>query len=238
MADAILQQFQVVSRAEAKDAGLARYFTGNPCKHGHISERFTKCTHCVQCEIDRGEARKPAQREYRKANAERFRAYSAAYRAANPEKVVKWNKDIQERWGAEAWRLRSKIWREQNHERALAYDRRYRIDNPEKVKEARRKWSQANPDAVVALRNRRKAKKVAGGSYTKHQIAELHKKQRYRCAACGCSTKKKRHADHIIPLKLGGSNDITNIQILCPLCNMRKNAKHPIDFAQENGKLL
>lgn len=46
------------------------------------------------------------------------------------------------------------------------------------------------------------------------------------------------HRDHIIPLDLGGTNDIRNIQLLCPPCNGEKHAKHPIDWAQENGLLL
>jgi len=109
MADAIVAQFPIVTLAEARAAGLKHYFTGKPCKHGHMSPRITKCKHCVQCEADRGEARKPKQREYRKANAERDAAYSAAYRAANPERAAKWNKDCRERMGAEAWKLRSKM---------------------------------------------------------------------------------------------------------------------------------
>ena len=28
--------------------------------------------------------------------------------------------------------------------------------------------------------------------------------------------------DHIVPLKLGGTNDITNLQILCKVCNLKK----------------
>lgn len=36
-------------RAAAKAAGLARYFTGRPCKHGHIAERRTSSGHCVVC---------------------------------------------------------------------------------------------------------------------------------------------------------------------------------------------
>lgn len=40
------------TRAEAKAAGAAHYFTGEPCKHGHIAPRKTKgaCVECIQVE--------------------------------------------------------------------------------------------------------------------------------------------------------------------------------------------
>jgi len=40
---------KIVSRKEAKAQGLKRYFTGKPCKNGHISERYTSGGHCVDC---------------------------------------------------------------------------------------------------------------------------------------------------------------------------------------------
>jgi 5-methylcytosine-specific restriction endonuclease McrA len=36
------------TRAEAKAAGATHYFTGEPCKHGHIASRKTKGA-CVEC---------------------------------------------------------------------------------------------------------------------------------------------------------------------------------------------
>jgi len=41
---------QVISRAEAKAKGLKRYFTGKPCKHGHVAERVVVNATCVECE--------------------------------------------------------------------------------------------------------------------------------------------------------------------------------------------
>ena len=40
---------EVVSRKEAIEKGLDRYFTGKKCKYGHVSERRCKNAHCVAC---------------------------------------------------------------------------------------------------------------------------------------------------------------------------------------------
>src|SRR5574338_906479 len=40
---------EVISRKEAKKQGLTKYFTGNPCKYGHIAERFVSTSHCLVC---------------------------------------------------------------------------------------------------------------------------------------------------------------------------------------------
>jgi hypothetical protein len=40
------------TRAEAKETGATHYFTGEPCKHGHIAPRKTKgaCVECIKVE--------------------------------------------------------------------------------------------------------------------------------------------------------------------------------------------
>lgn len=40
---------ELTSRQEAISKGLGRYFTGSPCKHGHITQRFTSSSGCVEC---------------------------------------------------------------------------------------------------------------------------------------------------------------------------------------------
>src|ERR1035437_4914004 len=62
------------SRQEAKANGLARYFTGQPCPHGHIAERYTSGS-CAECALARQRA--PAAVAYHK-----IRAQTPKYRAA------------------------------------------------------------------------------------------------------------------------------------------------------------
>jgi hypothetical protein len=53
---------KIISRAEAKRRGLKTYFTGRPCKRGHVSERRVGSQTCVECE-----------RQWRNDNPEYFR---------------------------------------------------------------------------------------------------------------------------------------------------------------------
>ncbi len=45
----ISQACRIVTRAEAKERGLARYFTGKRCKNGHRSERYFRGGSCIEC---------------------------------------------------------------------------------------------------------------------------------------------------------------------------------------------
>ena len=40
---------KIISRFQAKDQGLVRYFTGKPCAKGHLSERRVSNWMCVSC---------------------------------------------------------------------------------------------------------------------------------------------------------------------------------------------
>jgi 5-methylcytosine-specific restriction endonuclease McrA len=142
------------------------------------------------------------------ANPERMRAMRAAWQAANPEKVRAWNA----------------AWQAANPERERASHAARRAANPERER--------------TYNANRRARKCAALGRYTAEQVADLFAKQRCKCANCRKSLKKAYHIDHIRALVLGGSNDISNIQLLCPSCNLKKGAKDEIEWAQQQGRLL
>lgn len=58
----------VINRQDALKQGLNKYFTGEQCRHGHLSERYTATTVCVQCHIERAYANAKRARETLKAN--------------------------------------------------------------------------------------------------------------------------------------------------------------------------
>ncbi len=47
MAD--IQHKEIITRKQAIEKGLIRYFTGKPCPHGHIEERTTSSSQCLGC---------------------------------------------------------------------------------------------------------------------------------------------------------------------------------------------
>lgn len=40
---------EIIDRQTAVAQGLTKYYTGTPCKHGHLSERYTKAASCCAC---------------------------------------------------------------------------------------------------------------------------------------------------------------------------------------------
>lgn len=122
--------------------------------------------------------------------------------------------------------------------------------NPDRKKTNMRSWKASNPTANAdwfashpgynANKSRTRRARVRGveGNHTVQQIADLLVVQRGRCAICRRDIRKTFHADHVVPIKTGGSNYISNIQLLCPPCNQSKGAKDPIVFMQSLGRLI
>ena len=68
---------------------------------------------------------------------------------------------------------------------------------------------------------------------------KLCQDQDYRCMYCG-----RRRAltdlevDHKIPVKRGGSDNLRNLQVLCPTCNKRKGNQTDREFRRRYKELL
>ena len=206
------------SRQAAREAGLSRYCTGQPCAKGHVSERYVSNNQCVECQS----------------------SYTSSWYARNREKVLA----SVRAWGianAERKEKSERAWRTLNGDRKLATDAAWRSANKERERAATKAWLKANPQAKGCYLRTRRARKLAGGGrHTSAEIAWLFEKQRGRCAHSWCQQKLRSgyEVDHILPLVLRGSNDRRNLQLLCVPCNRSKHTKHPIAFAQQNGMLL
>jgi hypothetical protein len=52
---------------------------------------------------------------------------------------------------------------------------------------------------------------------------ECFKRDGYKCVECGATKDQKMlHADHIIPVSQGGTDELSNLQTLCADCNLAK----------------
>lgn len=235
----------LVTRADALASGKKRYFTGRPCKHGHISERYLASKICLACMSARRD--KSYHDRYYQENRERLIAAQAARNAANPERRKQYYQA-----NKEAEKLKARRWREENPDRVKAAQKatnarnaakmaaRYQ-ENKETILVRQAAWKALHPEARRAHKAVRRARKLkAAGAYTASDVKDLMELQGGKCAHSWCrvSLKEKYHVDHVVPISKGGANEKRNLQLLCPPCNLRKHAKHPIDFARENGMLL
>lgn len=99
-------------------------------------------------------------------------------------------------------------------------------------------WKKENADLVRQHQHTRRARQTgAGGVLSKDIVSRLLLLQRTKCTNCK-GKLDKYHIDHIQPISKCGRNEDRNVQLLCPPCNLRKHAKDPIAFAQEQGRLL
>lgn len=192
---------------EAKALGLKRFFTGRPCRHGHVAERFVAAYKCVECQDI-------ASKKWIAANPERALQSSRArgvrfmrsgkgvaatkrYRATEKyaTKVARHN-------GSEAHRARMMQWWRENRSKANAY------------------WM------------KRLAAKLRATPSWNNQffIEEAYELAEWRTQVTGV----RWNVDHIVPLrspKVCGLHVHTNLQVIREAENFRKGNRYWPDMA-------
>jgi 5-methylcytosine-specific restriction endonuclease McrA len=142
---------EVISRAEARAAGLPRYRPLKTCKYGHECERMVSNGACVMC-LERQRAayceahpdRVKARRDvYWSVNAEAISARRSARYAADPEKYRA--QSIRSyAANAEKCRARTAAWQRANPEKVKANNAASYAANPEYHRARSARWYASN----------------------------------------------------------------------------------------------
>lgn len=175
--------------------------------------------YCKSCQ-------KKANEDYRKTHKQQMREATRRWIQAHPDQQ---SSNVQ-RWVS--------THREQIRKTSGVYRERKR----EQIRQWTRLWIKRNPDKVRQHHHNRRARKHSAiGTHTDVDIAAQLKRQRGCCyyAACGhCKLGNKYHVEHVIPLtRKGARNDMSNIVLSCPSCNLKKGTKLPHEWT-EGGRLL
>lgn len=184
------------------------------------SGSFPKCIKCVNDsnrEWKRAHPERTAEiaRKHRQKFKDRVLATRYAWQRANPEKVKAYARRNFERH-REAFKRRSNEWMKAH---------------PEKAQEIYRK-QQAKPETKLRHRLRqaarvRQLKKTDDGTITAEAITRMIAQQKGLCNICKKDISGKYEVDHIFPVVKGGRHTISNIQLLCRPCNIKKGSKLP-----------
>jgi 5-methylcytosine-specific restriction endonuclease McrA len=218
----------VISRSQAKAAGLKLYYSGIPCPHGHLSHRYVSTYKCLACSKNETEAHKILQRERYQSDQD----YAESCRQKSRERYIRIKSNPE--------KLASR------RKKSAEYNRVRRANDPaflekgRKVcRERKKMWGEDQKEKHrVHARNRKARMKGAVGRYTISDVRKTFSNQKGLCPACSADLSVVGyHVDHIIPIKLGGTNWPDNIQLLCPPCNLSKAAKHPDAWLSELNKV-
>ena len=198
-----------MKRAEAKLQKLKFYNTGKPCKHGHLSDRYTTTAICIACVKLAGVDRYKNARETQLAS---WRKWYESNKDTHNERVKRWqaaNKD-KVRMDAQAW--------------AKA--------NPDKVKAKTLRYIQKHPDAYTACTAASVAKRAKRvplwlTADDRWMLRQAYALAKLRTQMFGFIWE----VDHIFPLRgslVSGLHVPTNVQVIPKALNRAKNnVYHP-----------
>jgi hypothetical protein len=236
---------EIIRKDEALSKSLKFYFTGVPCKHGHLSNRYVSNNICVECQsksngihwntnrevlIEQHQDRLTLNRDkYNKNQREKYKA-DTEYRDKNKKQSMDWailNKHIvfsdhykemrrnYQKRNTAKYQLISKEWRHNNREYVNEQSKVYQSDH--------RSYYNAKQASYRANKRRATPKWSE-----QEDILLLYK----YCKELSTSTGVTYHVDHIIPLThhlVCGLHCISNLQIITETENKVKHNKFMLD---------
>lgn len=190
----------LISRKKAKEQGLTRFFTGEPCRgRGHIAERAVSNNDCIQCRDDR-------VRIWGDLNAQRIRRNRLKWRDANREKDLQSKRDY-------AQRNRVKL----NQQSKANY-----AANRKQHNAWTRAWKLAHPlEQKVYSYNTRARRDGWSGAMMTHEYFRNMRDQQSECCAY-CNQQKELVFEHVQAIARDGTHDPANCVLSCAPCNREK----------------
>lgn len=181
---------KIVSRSDAIKASLSHYFTGKPCKNGHVDRRCVRSFRCLAC--GRQWATVPKVLEQQRM---RYRALrGAAFKPQKPKSGLTATEFLRD-------------WRSKNRESVNKKQRIWRALNKERMRTYAKDNRNRNRHKIYAGNARRRALKRGQlcACCTQSQIAHFYA----RAQKLG-----SHQVDHKLPIALGGLHCLRNMQIL------------------------
>ena len=209
----------IISRKEAIEQGLKNYFTGKPCKRGHIAARGLG-GNCRECAVSFG-------KQYRANNPDKEKARCAKYKLKNKDKI---------KISSAQYRLKNKDkinervakWSKANPGKVKIIQYRYYQLHPEKIRAKGIKYNKANPERLF-IRNslnrilsnwkggRAKYESLLGYSYSDLKI---HIERQF-VDGMTWENRSDWHIDHIVPISHYTKQGITDPAIINRLSNLQ-----------------
>lgn len=209
----------IVSRKEAREKGVNKYFTGLECSRGHISQRYTVSAMCITCSLIHG-------------RSEAKRKYKLKYRAANSEKLKLQSRILYSNH-REKYNERSKEWIRNNRDKVNEY-RRNRYKDDENVKASIAMRGMVKRILNLSGKEKSLSTKTYLG-YTKSDLVK-HMESLFLEGMNWCNYGEW-HIDHVKPVVLmmreGETrpsiiNALSNLQPLWAFDNQSKGSKYDI----------
>lgn len=252
---------QIITRKEAKEKGLSRYFTGEACKHGHISERTVCNGGCVECKnvwktenpdwvVQWRQNNRLKIKEYNKNRCRKQygREYHREYYKKRRAKLTNEELDVVRAKGREANRRYYQNNKEKMRNRAAEYRQREGVAENKKEymsvwreenKEHRKQYAEKNKAKYAAHCNGRRTRRLkARPSWVdKDAMDSLYEVSRTITAKTGV----QHHVDHYYPLthkRICGLDVPWNLQIITADENAAKGNKMPEEFYGPNHTMI